>query len=150
MKKIRNYISKIVVLGLILTSVLFSGGTYAENLAGYSPQKITTTAYKAGIERPEDFLKDKEKAIEWERKEAERVEKGLVKVEKEALAEYRKDSIAISKYSKERNYFYDYQISANPFEKEYKDLKSAISKNKIDKPMYVYYFESANRFAFNS
>lgn len=149
MKKIKNYISKVLVLCLILTSILFSGGTYAENLAGYSHQKIVDTTYKAGIERPEDFLRDKEKALEWEKKEAEKVEKGLEKPEKEALAEYKKDSIEISKYSKERNYFYDYQISANPFEKEYKDLKSAISKNKIDKPMYVYYFESADRFAFN-
>ncbi|HBG7285455.1 ADP-ribosyltransferase [Clostridioides difficile] len=148
MKKIRSYISKILVLSLILTSLLFSGGTYAENLVEYSPQKITTTAYKAGIERPEDFFKDKEKAKEWERKEAERVEKGLEKVEKEALAEYKKNASEISKYSRERNYFYDYEIKENPFEKDYKDLKSAISKNKLDKPMYVYYFESADRFAF--
>lgn len=149
MKKIRNYISRVLVLCLILTSVLFSGGTYAENLSGYSTQKVATTNYKAPIERPEDFLKDREKAKEWERTEAERVEKGLEKVEKAALTEYKKDPIEISKYSKERNYFYDYEIKDNPFEKEYKDLKGAISKNKLDKPMYVYYFESADRFAFN-
>lgn len=149
MKKIRNYIARILVLCLILTSVLFSGGTYAENLSGYSNQKVATANYKAPIERPEDFLKDREKAKEWERTEAERVEKGLERVEKAALTEYKKDPIEMSKYSKERNYFYDYQIKDNPFEKEYKDLKGAIEKNKLDKPMYVYYFESADRFAFN-
>ncbi|NMS91549.1 iota toxin protein Ia [Clostridioides difficile] len=149
MKKIRNYISRVLVLCLILTSILFSGGTYAENLAGYSHQGITTTAYKAGIERPEDFLKDKEKAKEWEKREAEKIEKGLEKPEKEALAEYKKDSIEISKYSIERNYFKTEEILSNNSEKEYKDLKGAISKNKIDKPMYAYYFESADRFAFN-
>ncbi|UUV16762.1 ADP-ribosyltransferase [Clostridioides difficile] len=149
MKKIRNYISRVLVLCLILTSVLFGGGTYAESLSGYSNQKVSTTNYKAPIERPEDFLKDREKAKEWERTEAERVEKGLERVEKAALTEYKKDPVEMSKYSKERNYFYDYQIKDNPFEKEYKDLKGAIEKNKLDKPMYVYYFESADRFAFN-
>ncbi|MDB3084253.1 iota toxin protein Ia [Clostridioides difficile] len=149
MKKIRSQISRVLVLCLILTNIVFSGGTYAESLAGYSNQKITTATYKAGIERPEDFLKDREKAKEWERKEAEKVEKGLGKAEKEALTGYKKDSEQMIKYSKERNYFYDYEIKDNPFEKEYKDLKGAIEKNKLDKPMYVYYFESADRFAFN-
>ncbi|ARB07109.1 ADP-ribosyltransferase subunit [Clostridioides phage phiSemix9P1] len=148
MKKIRNYISRVLVLCLILTSILFSEGTYAENLSGYSKQKISTNSYKAGIERPEDFLKDKEKAKEWERSEAERVEKALAKPEKEALSEYKKDPVEISKYSKERNYFTADAISNNPLEKKYEDLKSAISKNKIDKPMYVYYFESTDKFAF--
>ncbi|MCC0663438.1 ADP-ribosyltransferase [Clostridioides sp. ZZV15-6597] len=149
MKNIRNTISKVLVICLILTSILFSGGTYAESLAGYSNQKITTINYQVPIERPEDFLKDRDKAIEWEKSEAERIEKGFGKAEKESLTEYKKNSGEISKYSRERNYFYDYQMEANPFEKEYKEIKSTISKNKLDKPMYVYYFESADKFAFN-
>ncbi|MCC0663436.1 ADP-ribosyltransferase [Clostridioides sp. ZZV15-6597] len=149
MKKIRNYISIVLVLCLILTNILFSSGTYAESLAGYSKQNATTINYKAPIERPEDFLKDRDKAIEWEKSEAERIEKGLGKLEKEALTEYKKDSVEISKYSKERMYLSSQELLEHPFEKEYKDLKSAISKNKIDKPMYIYYFESADKFAFN-
>lgn len=149
MKKIRKSVSRAVVLCLVLISILFSGGTYAENLAGYSSQKLTTTNYMASIERPEDFSKDREKAKEWEKEEARKTENKLEKSEKEALTEYKKNSEEISKYSKERNYFYEYEIKANPFEKEYKELKGAIEKNKIYKPMYVYYFESADKFAFN-
>nr|1GIQ_A Chain A, IOTA TOXIN COMPONENT IA [Clostridium perfringens]1GIQ_B Chain B, IOTA TOXIN COMPONENT IA [Clostridium perfringens]1GIR_A Chain A, IOTA TOXIN COMPONENT IA [Clostridium perfringens]3BUZ_A Chain A, Iota toxin component Ia [Clostridium perfringens] len=103
----------------------------------------------AFIERPEDFLKDKENAIQWEKKEAERVEKNLDTLEKEALELYKKDSEQISNYSQTRQYFYDYQIESNPREKEYKNLRNAISKNKIDKPINVYYFESPEKFAFN-
>lgn len=149
MKKIRNYIARVLLLCLILTSILFSGDTYAENLSEYSNKKVTTANYKAPIERPEDFLKDREKAKEWERTEAERVEKGLEKVEKESLAEYKKNPIEINKYSRERNYFASHEILGNPFEREYKDIKGAIEKNKIDKPMYIYYFESAENFSFN-
>nr|4GY2_A Chain A, Iota toxin component Ia [Clostridium perfringens]4H03_A Chain A, Iota toxin component Ia [Clostridium perfringens]4H0T_A Chain A, Iota toxin component Ia [Clostridium perfringens] len=106
-------------------------------------------SHMAFIERPEDFLKDKENAIQWEKKEAERVEKNLDTLEKEALELYKKDSEQISNYSQTRQYFYDYQIESNPREKEYKNLRNAISKNKIDKPINVYYFESPEKFAFN-
>ncbi|MFL8801482.1 MULTISPECIES: ADP-ribosyltransferase [unclassified Clostridioides] len=147
-RKFKSYLSRILVAILIFTTLIFSNGINAETLSGYNHSNKNMTLYKAPIERPEDFLKDREKAKEWEKKEAERAEKGLERAEKEALTEYKKNAAEISKYSRERNYFYDYEIKDNPFEKDYKDLKSAVSKNKLDKPMYVYYFESADRFAF--
>lgn len=146
-KSISNCISILLILYLTLGSLL-PNNIYAQDLQSYS-EKVCNTTYKAPIERPEDFLKDKEKAKEWERKEAERIEQKLERSEKEALESYKKDSVEISKYSQTRNYFYDYQIEANSREKEYRELRNAISKNKIDKPMYVYYFESPEKLAFN-
>ncbi|EDT15235.1 ADP-ribosylating binary toxin iota enzymatic subunit Ia [Clostridium perfringens] len=144
MKKVNKSISVFLILYLILTSS-FPSYTYAQDLQ-IASNYITDRAF---IERPEDFLKDKENAIQWEKKEAERVEKNLDTLEKEALELYKKDSEQISNYSQTRQYFYDYQIESNPREKEYKNLRNAISKNKIDKPINVYYFESPEKFAFN-
>lgn len=144
MKKVNKSISIFLILYLILTTSL-TNPTYAQDLQAYSTNQIA----KGIVERPEDFLKDKEKAKEWEKSEAERIEKKLEKSEIEALESYKKNSLEISKYSQTRNYFYDYQIEADPREKEYKELRNAISKNKIDKPMSVYYFESPEKFAFN-
>lgn len=144
MKKVNKSISIFLILYLILTTSL-TNPTYAQDLQAYSTNQIA----KGIVERPEDFLKDKEKAKEWEKSEAERIEKKLEKSEIEALESYKKNSLEISKYSQTRNYFYDYQIEADPREKEYKELRNAISKNKIDKSMSVYYFESPEKFAFN-
>lgn len=149
MKKYKNNcISILLMLFLILTG-LFPNTVFAQGAQSYDFRTINNIANYSAIERPEDFLKDKEKAKDWERKEAERIEKNLEKSEREALESYKKDAVEISKYSQVRNYFYDYQIEANTREKEYKELKNAVSKNKIDKPMYVYYFESPEKFAFN-
>ncbi|HAT4340548.1 ADP-ribosyltransferase [Clostridium perfringens] len=144
MKKVKKYISMLLILYLILTTSL-PNLAYAQDLQS----QITNKTTKVLIERPEDFLKDKEKAKEWERSEAERIERKLEKSEIEALESYKKDSVEINEYSQIRNYFYDYQIEANPREKEYKELRNAVSKNKIDKPINVYYFESPEKFAFN-
>nr|CAA66611.1 Sa component [Thomasclavelia spiroformis] len=149
MKKYKNNcISILLMLFLILTG-LFPNTVFAQGAQSYDFRTINNIANYSAIERPEDFLKDKEKAKDWERKEAERIEKNLEKSEREALESYKKDAVEISKYSQVRNYFYDYPIEANTREKEYKELKNAVSKNKIDKPMYVYYFESPEKFAFN-
>lgn len=149
MKKFKNNcISILLMLFLILTG-LFPNTVFAQGVQSCDFRTINNIANYSAIERPEDFLKDKEKAKDWERKEAERIEKNLEKSEREALESYKKDAVEISKYSQVRNYFYDYQIEANTREKEYKELRNAVSKNKIDKPMYVYYFESPEKFAFN-
>lgn len=149
MKKYKNNcISILLMLFLILTG-LFPNTVFAQGAQSYDFRTINNIANYSAIERPEDFLKDKEKAKDWERKEADRIEKKLEKSEREALESYKKDAVEIRKYSQIRNYFYDYQIEANTREKEYKELRNAVSKNKIDKPMYVYYFESPEKFAFN-
>ena len=149
MKKFKNSCISILLMLFLILSGLFPNTVFAQGLHSYDFRMINNIANYSAIERPEDFLKDKEKAKDWERKEAERIEKNLEKSEREALESYKKDAVEISKYSQVRNYFYDYQIEANTREKEYKELKNAVSKNKIDKPMYVYYFESPEKFAFN-
>lgn len=146
-KKINKFISSLLILYLILIDS-FPNPTYAQSLQSYD--KITyNIAGMALIERPEDFRKDKEKAKEWERREADKIEKTLEKPEKEALEIYKKEPIEITKYSQTRQYFYDYQIESNSREKEYKNLRNIVAKNKIDKPISVYYFESPQKFAFN-
>lgn len=148
MKPFKNRcISRLLILNLLLASLL-TNTTYARDLHRYTCQTANNHISRGMTERPEDFLKDKEKAEAWERKEAERIEKTLEKPEREALESFKKDSVELTKYSQTRNYFYDYQIEANEREKEYKELKNAVSKNKIDKPMFVYYFESPENFAY--
>ena len=145
MKKIKNnLISLLLVFFLILTGTLFNA-VYAWD---YTPRINNIIPY-GFTERPEDFLKDKQKAKEWEKKEAVRIERDLKSSQKEALEKYKKDTVEVRKYSQIRNYFYDYQIEANTREKEYQELRSVVSKNKIEKPMYVYYFERPEKFSFN-
>ena len=91
----------------LILSGLFPNTVFAQGLHSYDFRMINNIANYSAIERPEDFLKDKEKAKDWERKEAERIEKNLEKSEREALESYKKDAVEISKYSQVRNYFYD-------------------------------------------
>ena len=137
-----------IFLLLVFFLTLMSPSSNAVYAGDFNSLMNNTSTYGL-IERPEDFLKDKEKAKEWEKKESIRIEKELKNSQKEALETYKRDTIEVTKYSQTRNYFYDYQIESNSREKEYQELKSAVSKNKIEKPMYVYYFEKPEKFSFN-
>ena len=110
MKPFKNRcISRLLILNLLLASLL-TNTTYARDLHRYTCQTANNHISRGMTERPEDFLKDREKAEAWERKEAERIEKTLERPERKALESYKKDSVELTKYSQTRNYFYDYQI----------------------------------------
>ena len=111
-----------IFLLLVFFLTLMSPSSNAVYAGDFNSLMNNTSTYGL-IERPEDFLKDKEKAKEWEKKESIRIEKELKNSQKEALETYKRDTIEVTKYSQTRNYFYDYQIESNSREKEDQKVK---------------------------
>ena len=82
-----------IFLLLVFFLTLMSPSSNAVYAGDFNSLMNNTSTYGL-IERPEDFLKDKEKAKEWEKKESIRIEKELKKEGREFSKAVRKEALS--------------------------------------------------------
>lgn len=99
--------------------------------------------------RPIDFLKDKNSAKIWAKKRKQAWLNNLSASESTSINNYITNSSEINSYSIKKKFALDNYEGIESLNNDLINISSATKKSKLTKPLYVYYYESNDKFGFN-
>lgn len=99
--------------------------------------------------RPMDFAKDKNSAKIWAKKRKQVWLNNLSKAESTSIDNYIKNSSEINFYSIKKKFALDNYEGIETLNEDLKNISTAVKKSLLTKPLYVYYYETNDKFGFN-